>query len=130
MSCNCWKNFRLPQCGKYSHTVDKFDKFAAPKISRDINFGKSIVSKMAIWEILGSMILRHFGNFHRPKWSKFKVKSLWNRQNGHFWNFRLAKIVFTENLSGSKILKYQHCATALFSLTLSVSPQGQINCQV
>jgi len=111
-----WRSLRLrDRCRVVlasSYTMRKFENFTTTQIFHEINFGISRIPKNGHLDNFwgrDSFILRDFGNFHYLKFSEIKIHSLWNYQNGHFWGFPFAKIDFTKNLSGSKILKFPHC---------------------
>ena len=61
-------------------------------------------------------------NEYHLNFLKWTTHGLQNCQNGHFSDFRCAKINFTENMSGvSKILKFLFCAPAKI-LSLVIYP--------
>ena len=77
--------------------------------------------------------LEHFGQCtcKSSKFPKMKKPRPPKLSNGHFWDFFFAKIDFTENLSGSKILEFPHCVPAKilmgFLLSLARTPRSNFS---
>ena len=93
-------------------TVWKFQNFSATNILREINFGEFWVSKIS-----------HFDSFRRSEFQFCKISTMKKCKNfkkskssppkfvkrAIFEISNSAKLDFTKNLSGRKILQFLHC---------------------
>ena len=99
-----WLYLAIPQCENLAISLALW--FYMTSILADFRRSKTAV--FTILEVLNFDFWKKVAIENVKSAHKHKIQSCSNGQNGSFWSFKMTKIVFTQNLSGRKILKFPH----------------------